>query len=429
MKINTIITTILIVFTILQLVILFTFGYTPYPDSNSYINLAKECIQEKTFYPTPIQYQTNDFIWNIGAIDLTTISLMTFGSITPLMVIYSILKGITAFLVFLTAKIITENKTTAFIALIIYVLYPANYGESTSVLSEIPFMFFTMLGVTASLKNKPVSGGFSIAIANWFRPMGIVFISSLLLFFFIKSRRKAISKSLKLLAGYTTFIIIVGSVNYVRTGDFIFQARNGWWMLMTYSWEKDKNKNPDKPLFEGQNPLYTNKKEYNCQQKDSMARNNFFKWLSQNKLEYISQMPEKLIRTYVSDNVNMCTFIPDKRKLEYMYGKIDMASIKNDFPYYSPIQVLTIINLIFYYVLIIMFIKATIFIIKNKNPERIILQASIIILGTLMLLIVGHGESRYHIPFMPFIIMTVAFYISNKRNGIISNHATDNASK
>ena len=31
------------------------------------------------------------------------------------------------------------------------------------------------------------------------------------------------------------------------------------------------------------------------------------------------QMPRKLINTYVSDNVNMCVFLPDKAEKEYMY--------------------------------------------------------------------------------------------------------------
>lgn len=32
------------VFVILQLIILFVFGYTPYPDSDSYIRIARHCV-------------------------------------------------------------------------------------------------------------------------------------------------------------------------------------------------------------------------------------------------------------------------------------------------------------------------------------------------------------------------------------------------
>ena len=46
-------------------------------------------------------------------------------------------------------------------------------------------------------------------------------------------------------------------------------------------------------------------------------------------------------------------------------------------------------------------------------PMRtILLPGSIIALGTLLLLFVGHGEARFHIPFMPFIIMMAALSLN-----------------
>lgn len=38
-------------FTILQIIILFVFGYTPYPDSESYLFLANQALQAKEVFP------------------------------------------------------------------------------------------------------------------------------------------------------------------------------------------------------------------------------------------------------------------------------------------------------------------------------------------------------------------------------------------
>ena len=126
-------------YTIIQLVCLHIFGYTPYPDSNGYITLAKECVEFNTFYPKDLT--GIHFLWNIGAINAVTSSLYLFNSITPLLILYTLMQGIMAWFVFVIAQELFDNKI-AYISLLLFVLYPANYGCGTSALSEVPFIFF-----------------------------------------------------------------------------------------------------------------------------------------------------------------------------------------------------------------------------------------------------------------------------------------------
>lgn len=146
------------------------------------------------------------------------------------------------------------------------------------------------------------------------------------------------------MGGFIFSISLIGSISYMNSGYFIFQAKTGWMALMQYSWDHDRNTTPDKKLFEKGNPMY-HPENFDCLQKDSLWRSNFFKWLICNKGEYMIQMPEKLVRTYISDNVNFCTFIPDKEDKEYMYEEISMKNLIHDFPKYSAIQLLTLANL------------------------------------------------------------------------------------
>lgn len=100
------------------------------------------------------------------------------------------MKGATAWLFYDIVKHITNHKT-ALLALSIYVLYPANYGESTSILSELPFMFFGMIGIWCIVRNRHAfMGGILIAIANWFRPMGIVYLIGIVILLLFKERKK-----------------------------------------------------------------------------------------------------------------------------------------------------------------------------------------------------------------------------------------------
>lgn len=142
------------VFTILQLVILVVFGYTPYPDSDGYLYLAQEALHYGEAYPVTTLLNDYPFLWNIGSINITVALLALCHSIAPLLVVYALMKGITAWLFYALTRTICGLQT-AFIALIIYIIYPANYGECTSLLSELPFIFFIMLGIYLSIvKDK-----------------------------------------------------------------------------------------------------------------------------------------------------------------------------------------------------------------------------------------------------------------------------------
>ena len=89
---------IIIAFTITQFIVLWIIGYTPYPDSEGYIILAKECVASGE--PYPISWKMNElpFIWNVGAINIVAFSLKFFHTITPVLWIYCIIKGATAWL-------------------------------------------------------------------------------------------------------------------------------------------------------------------------------------------------------------------------------------------------------------------------------------------------------------------------------------------
>lgn len=385
---------IVVIFTLLQLIVLLLFNYTPYPDSDGYIFLAEECIANHDWYPISTKLNDYPFLWNIGAINAIVISLKLFHSIIPLLVVYGIMKGITAGLLYQVTLTICNEKT-AFITLLLYVIYPANYGEGTSTLSELPFMFFIMLGIYLSLvRNWSITGGMMLAIANWFRPMGIVFLLALLLCLLFKWR-----KSIKLLIGYVGMIVIIGTTTMYRTGLFLYQAKTGWMALMDYS----SNHSPESTMVR-------ERTDWNVCQKDSAWQSLFIDWVKNHPKEYIEQMPSKLINTYASDNVNMCTFIPDKMEKEYMYEEVSMITLIHHFPYYTAVQWLTILNLLIYFVFIITAIMSLFYFRRNTH----LLPVCIIVLGTLLLLFAGHGEARFHIPFMPFFIMMAVSYIHQR---------------
>lgn len=384
-------------FTLLQLIILCVFGYTPYPDSEGYIKLANDCLTYHEPYPVSIKLTDLAFIWNIGAINTVALSLKLFHSVVPLLVCYSLMKGATAWMLYKITQQIT-NTRTANIALLIYVLYPANYGEATSVLSEVPNIFFSLTALYLIIcKKKNVMGGGIIAIANWFRPIGLVYIIAVIIY----QRKKAV----KTMIGYAAMIGIIGWMSYYRTGCFIYQAQTGWMALLQYSVDNTATKSDDAL------PVITDT-HINVTEKDKIWRNRFFAWLKEHPADYIAQMPEKLYKLFVSDNVNMCAFLSHKQHRKYLYSELNMRQLANDFPTYTPVQFLTMMNLFFYYILLVLFVTSCLQIRRLPYRQTLVLPFALIILNILMIMLVGHGEARFHYPFMPYIIIIDAVFIS-----------------
>lgn len=386
------------IYTIIQVIILLGFGYTPYPDSQGYITCAQESLSHGQFYPAKEELYTLPFLWNIGAINIVALSLKCFHSIMPVLVFYTILKsGILLFTYLIALKCL--NKKVANLSIIIAVFYLANYGEATSLLSEIPFMFFILFGIYASINKKYIVGGILLGCADYFRPIAIIFILA-----YIISNIRNYKAYFKLCLAYSMIICCIGLGNYMAKGQFIYKAKTGWMALAQYHW------NCETP-HQGVEPMsITANKRLTYSEKDEIWKEMFFDWLIDHKMEYIKQIPIKVYKTYISDNVNMCAFLNKKeKKSQYMYDRLSMVSLLKAFPYYNFAQWLTLYNLIYYYMLM------GIFLLSYRQTRKVLpLTWNILALGTLFIAIAGHGEARFHIPFMPFIIINVAYFINKK---------------
>jgi hypothetical protein len=372
------------IFTLLQVIILLLFGYTPYPDSNGYILLAQDSLKFNELYPIASKINDLAFIWNIGAINAVFLTLKLFGSIKPLLFLYALMKGMMAWFIYDIGKLLFNEKV-AFITLILFVIYPANYGECTSLLSELPFIFFILFSIDLALHNHSLFGGILMAFGNWFRPMGLVFLLTIIIYFIIVNRKKI----LPLISGYLLIILLIGSLTYLRTGYFIYQAKTGWMALLQYSLN-NSHSSVHKDYI-----LSPNEKHLNSAQKDAQWRSECIDWIISHPKDYFAQMPNKLVKTYVSDNTSFCTYLPNKTKSPYLYEEVSMKRLISDFPSFTIVQWITSINLIYYYLVLLLFLAGAIDLIKQKDWQKLSIPFLSVIIGTAVLLFFGHGETRF----------------------------------
>ncbi len=404
-------------FTIAQLLCLVVWGYTPYPDSDGYLSLARESIAQGGLYPTAVQMKEIPFIWNLGSINTLVLSRMLFGTFIPVHILFILMKGLSAWLVYHIAIHLTNSKA-ALLSFILYLIYPASYGEANSYLSEVPFTFFSLLTVYLFLKERYSGSGLSLGIANWYRPLGIILLIILLLSLLYK-KRQALRPLCSILGVYIIVNLSIAAFNYQQTGYFFANAQTGWMALLQYSWDNDTDKQADYTLFEHNDPMYIPDNEHTDPiSRNAQWRTNFFKWISRNKMEYVKQMPKKLVKTYVSDNTTFCTFLPQsyKQHAEYLYAPVSMPVLIKSFPRYSALQWLVVYNLLYYYLLLVLAAVGTCILLKAKDTHTTLITAGTILLYSLFLIILGHGETRFHIPLMPYVIILASIALMQAKS-------------
>lgn len=420
-------------FLLLLLGVLIVFGYTPTNDGEGYIEYAQIAIADRQPYPTLHHIIGKPYIWNMGIINLVALSLGLTKSLYPLLVLFCIMKALTAWLLaHTTAKLF--NRQTALIALILYILYPNNWGQSTMLSSEIPMLFFTLLAVFLSLSklstlNSPLSlnskrstlnaqlSGALFALANWFRPVAAIFLLALVVYFFLFRKRQWKKLSLYLLSGYAIVVLLIGTSCYLRTGYFLYQADSLWFNMAEATYEADSQPHYNTEVFPKGTARYIDDMQHKTAIECSQIwRERSLKWLSEHPVEYLKKVPARLYYIYQNDIDNLAAFLPTKTDAANNFITLPLGSLRTQFSQLSAVQYFALFATILYLLLLLFATAGALRLILNGRWREAFLPVFIIVAASLALALLIHGETRFKAPFMPFLFMFAASFLSKPTN-------------
>ena len=432
-------------FLLLLLGVLIVFGYTPTNDGEGYIEYAQIAIADRQPYPTLHHIIGKPYIWNMGIINLVALSLGLTKSLYPLLILFCIMKALTAWLLaHTTAKLF--NRQTALIALILYILYPNNWGQSTMLSSEIPMLFFTMLALYTAPLSSPkapptapegasipmkaivspsgdergaISGavGGALALANWFRPVAAIFLLALVVYFFLFRRGQWKKLTLYLLSGYAFVVLLIGTSCYLRTGYFLYQADSLWFNMAEATYETDSQPHYNTEVFPEGTARYIDDMQHKTAIECShIWRERSLKWLSEHPVEYLKKVPARLYYIYQNDIDNLAAFLPTKADAAKNYITLPLGSLRTQFSQLSAVQYFALLTTILYLLLLLLAIAGALRLMLNGRWREAFLPVFIIVAASLALALLIHGETRFKAPFMPFLFMLAASFLSKPTN-------------
>ena len=435
-------------FLLLLLGVLIVFGYTPTNDGEGYIEYAQIAIADRQPYPTLHHIIGKPYIWNMGIINFVALSLGLTKSVYPLLILFCIMKALTAWLLaHTTAKLF--NRQVALLALILYILYPNNWGQSTMLSSEIPMLFFTMLALyTAPLSSPkapptapeiaPLSSpegdtiafmgieapsgavggaGALFALANWFRPVAAIFLLALVVYFFLFRKRQWKKLTLYLLSGYAFVVLLIGTSCYLRTGYFLYQADSLWFNMAEATYETDSQPHYNTEVFPEGTARYIDDMQHKTAIECShIWRERSLKWLSEHPVEYLKKVPARLYYIYQNDIDNLAAFLPTKTDAAKNYITLPLGSLRTQFSQLSAVQYFALLATILYLLLLLLALAGALRLMLNGRWREAFLPVFIIVAASLALALLIHGETRFKAPFMPFFFMLAASFLSKPTN-------------
>lgn len=371
-------------------------------------------------YPSHSTIMGQPFIWNIGHINLIALSLWLTRRIMPVLVLMCALKAATAYVIARITELLFNHRA-GLIAILLYIAYPNNWGQSTMLLSEIPSVALALMALYLTLKyNRAktwIAAGLLFAIATWIRPISPIYIGSALLYHLFFNRKQIFRRYACVIGGYAALLIAVGTSCYLRTGYFLTQPTTVWFNFVANTYEKSTKVDYTQPVYpKGTARCIANREKLTALQCRDIWRQRSLQWLGNHKIAYLKKVPGRLFWMYYEDIDNIAAFLKDKQHAENNYVTLPVTSMAHQINSLSPIQYFALINEIFYLIIVLMAVTATVQLLRKRDDCSLFLPLFIIVAGSLALVLVSHGETRFKAPFIPFLFMLAASVSIKMRN-------------
>lgn len=375
-------------------------------DQGAYLKIATKCFNKGVWYPS-VDDVYSDMIWAPGLINLLILEMKLFGSFKLNYLLNLLMNiGILWNIWYLAKKLF--NQQTAYIAVSLFCL---TYSNIMSVLpsgTEIPFLFLALTSFSLVYQRKVpmlMMAGILLALANWVRPLAIIFLSVMLLFLFLK--KSPFKYYVALIVPLLAIVLLIGWSSKQRMGYFAYQSTSSGVNLIMTSNDKAYGGVAMSLLRDkSQNMYIKNRKQYTYLQKDSIWKARSLEWIKEHPVRCASLYFLKLGGLFIEDSWADRPIVGGYSVVDKtVYGKMDRSLLIQRIP-------IMILKSLIYYLVLIIFVL-TVFKYKNEIFTDKGYLLLVFILGTLSTCVFSISP-RYHYPFMFAVYIWAAYGIYKK---------------
>lgn len=373
-------------------------------DQGAYLEMAAKCYDQGVWYPN-VGEVYSDMMWAPGLINLLILELKLFGSFKVNFFLNLLMNiGILWNIWYLAKRLF--NQQTAYVAVIMFCLTYSNILSVLPAGTEIPFLFLSLTAFSLALRRNVsllMIAGVLLALANWIRPLAIIFLVVILLYLLVK--KVPFKCYVALVIPLLVTVLLIGYSAKQRMGYFVYQSTTSGINLVMTSNDKAYGGVAMSLFHDKTQPIYIKDRfQYTYLQKDSIWKARSIEWIKSHPAKYAGLYLIKLGGLFIEDSWADRPIVGGFSVVDKtVYGRIDKTSL------YQRIPLMLLKSLVYYFVLVMFLISVFKYrkeILSDKGYVLLIFA-----LGVLSTCIFSISP-RYHYPFMFAVYLWAAYGIS-----------------
>lgn len=316
----------------------------------------------------------------------------------------------TAWLTLDLARRIFRSEAAGRLALLLLAIYPNSIGFTALLFTETFFTMLLLAGCwTMLVWNGPVraiAAGTIFGLATLVKAQSLVLIPMLFALVLLE-RRVSLSRFVSTsLAAAATLVVCCAVVfpwsyrNHALLGEWVAISTNGGFTFLTgNNPSANGDYTPDDPLVTSIPRTIVNQIEA-----DAEAKRRAVEWIKANPTNFVGLMPKKVFRLWAPDGES-----------EWFYQS-GYASYDEHVGVFRSIR---IINQVYYVFLLFGFVVTGFALAADRERRAATLPGwrwlpYLVALFPTLIALVFSGQSRFHFPVMPLVMMTVGWLLMRK---------------
>jgi hypothetical protein len=267
-------------------------------DMGAYISIAQHCFNNGQWYPMAEDVYSK-YIWAPGYINYLILQLRIFGTVNFNAVLNLILNiAILLEVYYLSKKFF--SKRIGLISVIIFCSFYSNLFIVIGANTENPFLFLCLSALCLVFSGKwkcVIGAALLFALANWIRPLSIIFLFTSAIYFFITKTK--FYNYIALMIPYILALFIIGTVTEKKIGYFVYQSTTSGYNLLMASHNNAKG-HVNTLIFEEGGVGFI-EDSLTFVEKDSIWRVRSFQWIKEHPIKFGILFFKKSIALYIYD--------------------------------------------------------------------------------------------------------------------------------
>lgn len=397
---------------LIQLALCLTFDGMQVSDAESYLELARYCATVNSWYPGPGDLHAT-YIFGNGYVNLLSVVMRLSTSM-----IWAFLLNMlfTQMIVLSWADIagqLTGRTQTACLTVVLLCAMCGLWGEVVATRTELCFMAFMGVSLALSLRKSAgalLAAGVLMGLANWVRPLLVVFLPGVLLFFLM--RRVGWKRVLAYLAGLALVIVLLGARTYQRTGRFVYQAQTmGVNMLMGANDDADGSY-VGEVYDEGKPGYVATGSGVTFDERDARYKRYAVEWIKEHPLRFAALAPAKLFYYLATDIYCGSSFFGNRIQTDNLGYIRELAAIvtgRGSRPFALG-DAVVILSQLTYMLVFLAYVAFVVDCLRRRCWLRL-LPLHLIFALSCGVTVMTVGGARYHMPYLPIFCLCAAILI------------------